>query len=224
MVPDDSFSERRERLVRNLAISGYIRTPAVERAMRKILRELFVPDDLKEEAYIDSPLPIGHGQTISAPHMVAIMLEELMLSAGLKVLEIGGGSGYHAALTGELVRPNGKVFTIERIVELAEFARDNIEKAGYAGIVKVIHGDGSKGYPKEAPFDRIFVACGAPDIPKPLLEQLADDGVMLVPVGGRSVQDLLRITKKGGRIIKENRGGCIFVPLIGEHGYDESVN
>ncbi|MDH4123001.1 MAG: protein-L-isoaspartate O-methyltransferase [Thermoplasmata archaeon] len=220
MESGDGFLERRKRLVSNLVSAGYIRTKEVEKAMMKIPRENFVPRDLLTEAYIDTPLPIGKGQTISAPHMVAIMLEELMLEQGQKVLEIGAGSGYHAALTAELVSPGGFVYTIERIPELVGFARANIEKAGYGNCVEVIEGDGSKGYPENSPYDRIFVACGAPDLPKPLISQLAEDGVMLVPVGGRYFQDLIRARKKKGKLLTENRGGCVFVPLIGEYGYE----
>lgn len=219
MSRDDIFTIKRNSLVDHLISIGYIHSPEVERAMRTIPRELFVPEELMEEAYIDSPLPIGKGQTISAPHMVAIMLEELDLRASMKVLEIGGGSGYHAAGAAEIVGRDGAVFTIERISELVEFARKNIERAGYSDIIRVIHGDGSKGLAEEAPFDRIFVACGAPEVPKPLIEQLAENGVILVPVGGRYFQDLVKVTNRKGKIERERRGGCVFVPLIGEHGY-----
>jgi len=214
------FGDRRKAMVRRLRSGGYIRTPKVEKAMEAVPREFFLPDRMAEEAYVDSPLPIGNGQTISAPHMVAIMQEELELEPGQKVLEIGGGSGYHAAVTAELVKPNGKVFTIERIPELAETARANIERAGYSDLVEVFQGDGSIGLPDKAPFDRIFVACGAPGIPAPLTEQLADEGIMLVPVGSRHCQDLIKVRKRGEKVTQESRGGCIFVPLIGEHGYD----
>lgn len=219
MTATDKFEERRNRLVGHLVARGYTRSPNVERAMRKVPREKFVPDHLAQEAYADSPLPIGMGQTISAPHMVSIMLEELDLKPGMKVLEIGAGSGYHAAVTAEIVRPDGAVFTIERIPDLVDFARKNLGRAGYSDIVSVFLGDGSRGSPENAPFDRIFVACGAPDVPRPLVEQLRDEGILLVPVGGRTFQDLIKITKKEGKIVRENRGGCIFVPLIGEHGY-----
>jgi len=206
--------------VRRLKSAGYIKTAEVERAMEAVPRELFLPADMIDEAYVDSPQPIGRGQTISAPHMVAIMSEELELAPGQKVLEIGGGSGYHAAVTAELVKPDGRVFTIERIPDLVEAARSNLTRAGYSGLVEVVLGDGSKGLPEKAPFDRIFVACGAPDVPSPLVGQLAEKGVMLVPAGSRSCQDLIKVRKRNGRISHESRGGCIFVPLIGEYGYD----
>jgi protein-L-isoaspartate(D-aspartate) O-methyltransferase len=206
-------------MIRHLISAGYIRTPEVERAMRSVPREKFVPESIAKDAYVDSPLPIGQGQTISAPHMVAIMQEELELRPNLKVLEIGAGSGYHAAVTAEIVKPNGRVFTIERVPELVEMARKNIEASGYSDLVEVILGDGSKGLVKEAPFDRIFVAAGAPEVPKPLTDQLSEGGIMLIPVGNRYLQDLIKVRKKKGKLVEERKGGCIFVPLIGEYGY-----
>lgn len=198
---------------------GYVVTRSVESAMRSVPREQFLPEGIRQDAYVDSPLPIGEGQTISAPHMVAIMVEKLDLVPGNKVFEIGAGSGYHAAVVAEMVRPDGHVFTMERIASLARFAEQNLTAAGYGDIVSVSVGDGSKGLPEEAPFDRIFVACGAPDVPAPLLDQLADGGKMLVPVGGRMYQDLIKVEKRDGKVLKESHGGCVFVPLIGEFGY-----
>jgi len=213
------FEEQRRRMVRRLVAGGYIRTREVEGAMTAVPREMFLPPDIAGEAYVDSPMPIGMGQTISAPHMVAIMEEELELAPGLKVLEIGAGSGYHAAVTAELVGPGGRVVSVERIPELVDYARANISKSGYSGQVEVVLGDGSKGIPEMAPFDRIFVACGAPGVPEPLTDQLAEGGVMLVPVGSRYCQDLIKVRKRKGKVTRESRGGCIFVPLIGEYGY-----
>ncbi len=216
-MPD--LEEERNRLVDSLISRGYVTSKAVERAMRRVPREEFLPRDMKDEAYVDSPLPIGEGQTISAPHMVAIMAEQLDLSPGLKVLEIGAGSGYHAAVCAEVVAPDGHIYTIERISSLATFAEDNLKRTGYGDLVTVIFGDGTKGLPDKAPFDRIFVAAGAPDVPEPLTDQLADGGRMLVPVGGRYYQDLIKVERKGKKLIKENIGGCVFVPLIGEYGH-----
>lgn len=213
------LADARDRLVSSLLRTGYIVTPGVERAMRSVPREEFVPPDLREAAYMDTPLPIGDGQTISAPHMVAIMAERLELRPGMKVLEIGAGSGYHAAVAAELVRPGGSVHTVERIALLAAFAAENLRRTGYSDTVTVVVGDGSKGLQEHAPFDRIFVACGAPDIPVPLTDQLADGGLMLIPVGDRGYQNLVRVERKGKNLIKTNEGGCVFVPLIGEHGY-----
>ncbi|MBN1677171.1 MAG: protein-L-isoaspartate O-methyltransferase [Candidatus Thermoplasmatota archaeon] len=215
----ESFEEQRESLVESLKRRGYISNVAVEAAMRRIQREEFLPESLRDDAYVDSPLPIGEGQTISAPHMVAIMAEQLDLRPGMKVLEIGAGSGYHAAVCAEIVGQEGHVYTVERISSLASFAEANLRKTGYASVVTVIFGDGTRGLPEHAPYDRILVAAGAPAIPTPLTEQLAEGGKLLVPVGGRFCQDLIRIEKRGHKLKKESLGGCVFVPLIGEHGY-----
>lgn len=209
----------RDRLLASLRARGYLVSHKVEEAMRRVPREDFLPEGLRDDAYVDSPLPIGDGQTISAPHMVVIMIEQLDLKPGQKVLEIGAGSGYHAAVCAEMVAPEGHVYTIERIRSLASFAETNIKKTGYAKLVTVIFGDGTKGLPEHAPYDRIFVAAAAPDIPQPLVDQLAEGGKMLVPVGGRFYQDLIRVERRGNKLQKENLGGCVFVPLIGEHGY-----
>ncbi len=215
----EGFEEERDRLVTNLRRKGYIHSPLVETAMRRVPREEFLPEGLRSEAYVDSPLPIGEGQTISAPHMVAIMVEQLDLKPGMKVLEIGAGSGYHAAVCADVLGPEGHLYTIERIASLATFAESNLKKTGYGNIVTVIFGDGTKGLPEHAPYDRIFVAAGAPEIPEPLTDQLVDGGKLLIPVGGRYYQDLVRVEKKGKRLDKVNLGGVVFVPLIGEHGY-----
>ena len=217
------FDKERERLVRRLEREGILKTSEVVRAFLKVPRELFVWPGMEDQAYWDTPLPLGDtGQTISAPHMVAIMLEELKVKPNMKVLEIGTGSGYNAALIAELVGPKGEVITIERVQELVEFAKKNIERAGYASIVKVIHGDGTLGYPPkstEAIYDRIIVTAAAPRVPKHLLLQLKEEGILLAPVGPPGYQELTRITKRGGQLHEERLGGCVFVPLIGEDGY-----
>jgi protein-L-isoaspartate(D-aspartate) O-methyltransferase len=215
----DEFETSRSQLVDSLVRRGYVVSAEVERAMRRVPREDFVPEDLRPEAYVDTPLPIGEGQTISAPHMVAIMAEKLDLEPGQKVLEIGAGSGYHAAVCAEIVGPEGRIYTVERVAPLASWAEQNLKRTGYADIVTVVFGDGSRGLPEHAPYERIFVACGAPDIPSPLTEQLADGGKMLVPVGGRFYQDLIKIERRGNKLRKESHGGCVFVPLVGEFGY-----
>jgi protein-L-isoaspartate(D-aspartate) O-methyltransferase len=159
--------------------------------------------------------------------MVAIMDEALELKAGHKVLEVGAGSGWHASTIAEIVAPSdslkenwGHVYTIERIAELAAFASQNIENAGYAERVTVIHQDGTLGYPQQAPYDRILVAAAGPEVPKPLVEQLTDDGILLVPVGGAQFyQTLVRVRKVEGKTVQENLGGVTFVPLIGKHGF-----
>jgi protein-L-isoaspartate(D-aspartate) O-methyltransferase len=210
------LEEMREHLIRGLEIHGTGRK--VLKAMLKVPRHIFVPEYAKKGAYIDTPLNIGFGQTISAPHMVAIMCDLLELSEGLKVLEIGAGSGYHAAVMGELVGRKGHVYTVERIEPLVNFARENLKKAGYENVTVLLE-DGSVGYSSYAPYDRIVVTCAAPDIPEPLLEQLKPGGIMVIPVG-EYVQELIRIKKDSeGNIHKEKRGGVIFVPLIGKYGF-----
>ena len=159
--------------------------------------------------------------------MVSIMNEALELEVGHRVLEVGAGSGWHASTIAEIVAPTdtpkekwGHVYTVEIIPELAELARKNIEKAGYGDRITIICGDGSMGYPEKAPYDRIFVTAAAPDIPKPLIEQLKNGGILVIPVGGIHLyQTLVRIRKRDGKITEENLGGVAFVPLTGKHGY-----
>ncbi len=223
------FEEQRRRLVEKLIREGYIRSERVAKAMLRVPRELFVPEELRHLAYEDTPLPIGHGQTISAPHMVALMTELADLRPGMKVLEVGTGSGYHAAVLAEVVAPSdeprekwGKVYTIERIPELARRAVENLRRAGYLDRVKVIVGDGSKGYPEAAPYDRIVVTAAAPDIPPPLVEQLKPGGKMVIPLGTRYYQTLYVVEKtRDGKIRARPVTPCLFVPLIGEYGWRE---
>lgn len=214
------YEEERRKLVKGLERHGYVTDARVLEAMEKVPRHEFLPPDVRGLAYIDSPIPIGQGQTISAPHMVGMMLQALDLRPGHKVLEIGAGSGYHAALMGELVRPAGKVWTVERIEELGRTAAATIERLGYGDVVEVVIADGSNGLEEHAPYDRITVAAAAPAVPRPLEEQLADGGRMLVPVGGRGYQDLVLVTRRGDRMERTEMGGVVFVPLIGRHGYD----
>ncbi|MGD1061193.1 MAG: protein-L-isoaspartate(D-aspartate) O-methyltransferase [Methanomassiliicoccales archaeon] len=211
----------RKRLVRRLVDEGVISDPRVIAALEAVERHLFVPTEIEEQAYYDTPLYIGEGQTISAPHMVGIMAQALGLRPGLKVLEVGGGSGYHAAVMAELVKPNGRVVSVELIEVLAARARENLRRSGHAGLVEVVTGDGSVGYPPEAPFDRISVAAAAPAVPKPLKEQLADRGRLLVPVGSRWGQELIRVTRSGEGLQEENLGPCVFVPLLGKYGFKD---
>jgi protein-L-isoaspartate(D-aspartate) O-methyltransferase len=211
--------EARKRSVRRLLDTGYLSSPAATKAMGNVERHLFLPKEMEEEAYLDTPLYIGEGQTISAPHMVAIMVEALDLHPGQKVLEVGGGSGYHAAVMAEMVKPNGKVYSIERIEMLAERARQNLRATGYDKLVETIVADGSKGLPDKAPFDRISIAASAPSVPEPLRQQLVDGGKMLVPVGGQWYQELIMVTRKGNEFQQRDLGGVVFVPLIGEFGF-----
>lgn len=210
-------SEEREKLVKMLKIEGRIETGAVEKAFLETPREEFVPDKLKNYAYMDTPLEIGNGQTISAPHMVAIMCEALGIKKGQKILEVGAGSGYHAAIVSRMVGEKGHVYTIERFSSLADKARKNLESVGIKNVTVEV-GDGSEGLPGYAPYDCIYVTCAAPRIPHPLLDQLKDSGKLLIPVG-RMICKLELIEKKGNKITAKDLGGCAFVPLVGKQGY-----
>jgi protein-L-isoaspartate(D-aspartate) O-methyltransferase len=211
------YEEMRIKLVEMLKLEGRIKTEKVEKAFLEIPRENFVPDEIKKYAYADTPLQIGNGQTISAPHMVAIMVEELDIKPGQKILEVGAGSGYHAAIVAKLVGKKGHVYTIERFSSLAETSKKNLEKIGITNVTVII-GDGSKGLPKFSPYDRIYVTCAAPDVPKPLIEQLKDKGKLMIPVG-RTICSLELIEKKEGKLSYNDLGGCAFVPLVGKYGY-----
>ena len=215
-----NLDELWKQTVENLVRQGFIRSEAVKQAFLKYPRYLFVEEKYRKYAHLDEPLPIPAGQTISAPHMVAMMLELAELKPGMNVLEIGTGSGWNASLISELVKTD--VYTIERIPELVEFARRNLERAGVKN-VHVIPGDGTLGFPPKAPYDRIIVTAGAPDIPKPLIEQLKPGGKLIIPVGSYHLwQDLLEVIKlKNGSIKVKNHGGVAFVPLIGEHCWRE---
>jgi protein-L-isoaspartate(D-aspartate) O-methyltransferase len=193
---------------------------AVISAMSLTPRELFVPEALKSRAYDDTPLPIGHNQTISAPHMVAIMCDLLDLQPGMTVLEVGGGSGYHAAVMAAMVGEKGHVYSVERMPELVAMARKNLEKAGIKNVT-MIEADGSIGLPEHAPYDRISVAATAPKVPEPLKQQLKVGGKMVLPVG-RDYQELYLVTRKNGFSVEEKMG-VIFVPLIGEEGFKEKI-
>ena len=213
------FGRRRESLVETLVRSGYICSQRVRKAFETVPREKFISQHLHQSAYVDTPLPIGHGQTISAPSMIAIMLERLELAPGQKVMEIGAGSGYNAALLYEMVER--RVLTVERIQELVRLAEANLASAGYSDRVGVVHGDGTKGLEAEMPYDRILVTAGAPSIPQPLIDQLAPGGILGIPVGRHhGYQDFETLTRlEDGATRTRSHGGCAFVPLIGEHGW-----
>ena len=187
-------------------------------AMNRVKRHLFVPPELRDQAYGDYPLPIGGGQTISAPHMVAMMCDYLKLERGDKVLEIGAGSGYHAAVIAELIGAEGRVYTVERLALLVDFSTRNLREAGYKNVV-VVAGDGTLGLPEYAPFNKICVTCAAPAVPPPLLEQLETGGRMVIPIG-RYIQELYLVEKKNG-IEKQSKCEVVFVPLIGRFGFKE---
>ena len=212
-----NYKDKRVELINKLKREGRIYTKEVEKAFLETPRENFVPETLKHYAYVDTPLEIGNGQTISAPHMVAIMVEALDLKKGQKVLEIGAGSGYHAAIVSEIIENKGHVYTIERFSSLAEFAKKNLKNTKITNVT-VETGDGSEGLLKYAPYDRIYVTCAAPEIPPPLIEQLKDKGKLMVPVG-KMICNLELIEKEGDKIITRDLGGCAFVPLVGKHGF-----
>jgi protein-L-isoaspartate(D-aspartate) O-methyltransferase len=209
----DDHDHRRKMMVRDQLAARGISDQSVLAAMRKVERHRFVPESLVEYAYTDRPLPIGHAQTISQPFIVAYMTEAALLRPGDRVLEIGTGSGYQAAVMAELV---DSVYTVEIIQPLAEQSRRLFAALGYNNIF-VRHGDGYQGWPEFAPFDVILVTAAAPQIPQPLLDQLAEGGRLIIPVGGSSeVQELLRLTKRNERIRTERLLPVRFVPFTRE--------
>jgi len=211
--------DNKEELIKELIRGGILRSKKVIDAMLKVPRELFVPEELRKYAYLDTPLPIGYGQTISAPHMVALMTEALDPDRGDRILEVGTGSGYQAAILAEIVGPEGHVYTVEIIKELVEFARTNLMRAGYLDRVTIIHGDGSLGYEEAAPYDKIIVTAAAPRIPQPLIDQLKPGGRLVIPVGDFHIQYLTIVSKEvDGRVRYETSIPCIFVPLVGKYG------
>ncbi len=204
-------------MVKDQLIARGIKDKKVISAFLKVPREEFVPENLREYAYDDGPLPIGEGQTISQPYIVALMTECLNLKGDEKVLEIGTGSGYQAAILAEI---GCKVYSIERIPVLAERAKRILEKLNYN--VKIKIGDGTIGWEEYAPYDRIIVTAAGPEIPDSLISQLSENGGRLVmPVGDRFVQDLILVIKNGEKLEKINLGGCQFVPLIGKEAWKE---
>jgi protein-L-isoaspartate(D-aspartate) O-methyltransferase len=206
-------SEARARMVeRQLAARG-VRDERVLRAFAELAREEFVPLDLAESAYDDRALPLGHGQTISQPYVVALMLEALKLAPGDRALEVGTGSGYAAAL---LARLCAEVYTLERVPELAEAARARLARLGCAN-VQVRTGDGTLGWPEAAPFDAILVSAGGPRVPAPLFAQLRPGGRLVMPLGPeRGEQELIRVVRTGAEAFeREDLGAVQFVPLIG---------
>lgn len=222
-----NFEEKRKRLIESLKDRGILNKSEVIKAMLAVPRHKFIPKDAESGAYMDSPLSIGLGQTISAPHMNAMMCEFLELKEGEKVLEIGTGSGYHAALCAELVAPKnskspGHVYTIERHEELVKNAKESLRETGYEDKVTVIHGDGTLGYPKEAPYDKILVTAASPSkVPLPLRDQLKEGGILCIPAGSKNFGQNLYIIKKQGEDFKSKKvTGVRFVPLIGKFGFE----
>ena len=203
------LSGKRKALIEQLKREGYLKSERVIKAFESVPREDFVPEECRAHAYDDEPLPLFAGQTISAPSMIAVMLELLELKPGDRVLEVGAGSGYNAALLSKLVK---EVCAIELDPGLADFARDNLRRAGIKN-VKVMQGDGSMGYGKASPYDKIIITCACPEIPEPLIRQLKEGGRVVAPVGGGWRQELVLGIKKGDRLRTRDCGGCIFVPL-----------
>lgn len=208
------FESARERMVREQLAGRGMRDPRVLAAIRRIPRERFVPAEEAESAYADRPVAIGCEQTISQPFIVACMTEALATAGGEKVLEIGTGSGYQTAVLCEL---GLRVYSIERIAELADAARERLASAGHAAHLRT--GDGTLGWPEEAPFDRIVVTAGAPELPITLLEQLAEGGSMVIPVGDESRQDLFLVRRESGRVKRTRICSCVFVKLLGKEGW-----
>jgi protein-L-isoaspartate(D-aspartate) O-methyltransferase len=211
----NDYTYLRKKMVEEQLIYRGIKDKRVLDAFLKVPRHLFVPENEKEFAYNDSPLPIGFNQTISQPYMVAAMTELLELEDNHIILEIGTGSGYQAAIAAQLCK---FVYTIEKIPELAAFAKSNLMNAGIKN-VEVIIGDGSEGYVEKSPYDRILYTAAAPFVPKIIFEQLNDNGIIVVPEGERYSQMLKKYIKNGSNIESRLYFGCIFVPLTGKHGF-----
>ncbi|WP_436907073.1 protein-L-isoaspartate(D-aspartate) O-methyltransferase [Halosimplex marinum] len=205
------FAAARERLVERLDDRGRVDDERVREAMATVPRHEFVPEARREDAYRDTPLSIGEGQTISAPHMVAMMTDLLDLSAGDDVLEVGTGCGYHAAVTAEVVGPEG-VYSVEYHDSLAEAARERLDRLGY-GAVSVRAGDGKEGWAEHAPYDRAYLTCAAPEFPESVVEQVRPGGYVLAPIGRRQ-QTLVRARRRAdGSLDREDHGGVRFVEL-----------
>lgn len=211
----DNFEFQRQQMVETQLEPRGINDPTVLNAFLKVPRHEFVPADLQNEAYADYPLPIGKNQTISQPFIVALMTQAAQLKEVDKILEIGTGSGYQAAILAEICE---KVYSIERIESLAKRAQEVLRRLHYQNIqIKI--GDGSKGWKQYAPYDAIIVTAAGFTVPKSLLQQLEDGGRLIIPLGGLYLQELFRLTKKGEYLQKENLGSVRFVPLIGEEGF-----
>ena len=217
MQADDEFRQSRRDMVEYQIKNRGVTDNRILDAFRKIPRHEFVKEPYLVEAYMDHPLPIGNGQTISQPYIVALMTEQLHLKGDEKVLEIGTGSGYQAAILSELAR---EVHSVERVPELADQAGQNLERLGITN-VKIHVGDGTLGWPQEAPFDGIIITAGTPGMPEGLVDQLADNGRLVAPVGSRWRQMLELWIKQGDNVEKEAVLPVVFVPLIGDKGWDE---
>jgi protein-L-isoaspartate(D-aspartate) O-methyltransferase len=219
MPLNDYYEEARNEMIETQLLSRGIKDKKVLEAFRKTPRHLFVPENLREHAYEDRPLPLIGGQTISQPYIVALMTELLVLPKQkcVKILEVGSGSGYQAAILGAM---NHKVFSIERLPELANMAKKNLRAARLNKNISISVGDGSLGMKENAPFDRIIVTAAAPQIPQALIEQLNIGGYIVIPCGDPFIQEMLQVVKTGFEEIEINRSiGCRFVPLLGKDGF-----
>jgi len=212
-----NYEKERLRMVEEQIVSRGVKDERVLAAMRKVPRQEFLPEAIRGMAYADNAIPLGEGQTISQPFMVALMTELLELTGSERVLEIGTGSGYQAAVLAEVCE---KVYTVERIKLLADRARATLDRLGYRSVAIKVY-DGTYGWKEMAPFDAIMVTAGSPDVPAPLLEQLKDGGRMVIPVGERYGQTLLKIVKSPDGAVTQRSIPCVFVPLIGNHGWKE---
>ncbi|MBW1926166.1 MAG: protein-L-isoaspartate(D-aspartate) O-methyltransferase [Deltaproteobacteria bacterium] len=212
---NNQFRIARDRMVAHQIERRGIKDPNVLKAMRNVPRHLFVDEALWDQAYGDFPLPIGSGQTISQPYIVALMTQQLELKGDEKVLEVGTGSGYQAAVLAELSRV---VYGVERIPALLTRARNILEKLKYTNVILKLD-DGTWGWRDEAPFDAIIVTAGSPSVPQPLIDQLHDPGILIIPVGDEYSQTLIKVTKSGGKIHQKDMGGVRFVKLVGDHGW-----
>mgnify|MGYP005636034079 CR=1 FL=1 len=245
---DPEFNRIKQKLLEYYYIMNYAGSQLSINAFERVARSIFVPKSQRSYTYNDSPLPIGHGQTISAPHMAFMQCEALGIQPGDKVLEIGTGSGYHASIVAEMCAPsnivpegwkpltrhysdsiyentgkdNGCVITIERLDPLVSFAQINIQTAGYDDRITVKHADGTMGWEADAPYDKILVTAAGPKIPMVLKQQLEIGGKLIIPVGAKNFhQELILVERtEENKWVKHNVGGVVFVPLIGKHGFD----
>ena len=211
------FEKERGRMVDEQIAARGVRDPRVLAAMRRVPRHEFMPEAMRVQAYGDHAMPIGEGQTISQPYIVALMSELLELRGDERVLEIGTGSGYQAAVLAELSR---KVYTIERVKVLADRARATLDRLGYRTVAMKVY-DGTYGWKEMAPFDAIIVTAAAPDVPAALVEQLTEGGRLVIPVGERFSQVLMKVVKSASGVVTQTSIPCMFVPLIGAHGWKE---
>ncbi len=210
-----NYEKEREHMVESQLVRRGIKDKRVLDAMRQVPRHLFIPKDMRSLAYCDGPLPIGQGQTISQPYIVALMTELLELTGQERVLELGTGSGYQAAILSLLAR---QVYSVERHAALAEQAEKILAQLGYDNVVISV-GDGTLGWPEHAPYEAIIVTAAAPDVPRPLTDQLADGGRLVAPVGSRWSQVLVKVKRQGETLVRERLTAVAFVPLVGKYGW-----